>query len=125
MGRTFLVWVIFLLSVISAILEASAIFYLYSGAFQLPPQIVAYAAATPTEQVLSSLFADLFLLAPAIALFLMRRIALPLFIIAFVVELMQYSLEIYLRGWDTAMAEHGIVVALISIGLSILVCFYV
>jgi hypothetical protein len=125
MGRTFWVWVIVILTVVSVVLDGSATYYLYSGAFPLHPKIVAYVAETPTAQVLASFFAELYLLAPAIALFLMRRIALPLYVIGVPLELLQYALKIYLRGWETAMGGHSGVVALVSIVIGIVICAYV
>jgi len=125
MGRTFLVWVIFLLILLCTIAEFGATFLVYSGALPLPPEALAELDKAGSDEIAANLLASLYFLVAGIVLFMMRRIALPMFLVGFPITIVQIALAILNRGWDEVMAHGGVYTIPLSFAIGILACFYI
>jgi hypothetical protein len=125
MGRTFLVWVIFLLIVIGVIFQFGSIILLFSGALPIPPEAMAELNVVSSEEIAVDLLVGLYSLVAGIALFMMRRIALPLFLASIPIAIAQYAWTIHLHGWDMIMGNGGMLVMVFVFGVGILICFYI
>jgi len=125
MRRTFLVWVIFLLTVISVIFQLGSIISVFSGAVTLPPEAFAQMDAVGSEEIAVDLLVGVYFLVAGFALFMMRRSAVPLFLIGIPIKLLQYAWTIYLHGWAMYADMLSLFATLVCFGLGLLVCFYV
>lgn len=125
MGRTFLVWVIFVLIVLSVIGQFGSTLLIFSGALPMPPEAMAELNAVSTEEIAVNLVVGLYSLVAGIALFMMRRAALPLFLASFPIAIAQYAWAIYLHGWDMIMGNGGMYVMVFAFGIGALICFYI
>jgi hypothetical protein len=125
MQRTFLVWVIFLLILLCTIVEFGAIFLVYSGALPLPPEALAELDKAGSGEIAVNLIVSIYSLIAGIALFMMRRIALPMFLIGFPITIGQIALAVLNRGWDEVMANGGVYTIPLTFAIGVLVCFYI
>ena len=125
MGRTFLVWVIFILCAIDILLQIGSIVFLYSGAIAWPREVTARLDAVSSDEIAVNLLVSLYWLVAGTTLFMMRRIALPLFLLGIPVDLLHYGWTVYLHGSDLFAETRSMVVAVIAVALSLLICFYV
>lgn len=125
MQRTFLVWVIFLLILVCTIVEFGATFLVYSGALPLPPEALAELDKAGSSEIAVNLLASLYFLVAGIVLFMMRRVALPMFLAGFPITIVQFALAVSNRGWDEVMASGGVYTITLSFAIGILLCFYI
>ncbi len=125
MGRTFLVWVIFLLIVIISLSQVGSVFFLYSGAFPLPQEVLAQLDKVSSVEIAVNLLVSVYYLAAGIALFMMRRIALPLFLIGIPIDILQYVLAVYTRGSEFVTETGSLLITLACFAIGLLICFYV
>lgn len=125
MQRTVLVWIIFVLIVLSVIVQFGSLIFVYSGVLPLPPEAMAEIQMAGSDEIAVDLVAGLYFLVAGITLFMMRRIALPLFLAGFPLTLGQYALAAYNRGWDNLTAAGGLYMLAISFAIGILVCLYI
>ena len=125
MGRTFLVWVIFLLSLLSLLLQVASIFVLYAGVIPWPREVVEALNTVSSNEIAMNLLVSVYDLACAVALFMMRRIALPLFVIGIPVGLLEYGWTIYLHGWEMVANGRSLFTMLVGLTIGLLICFYV
>ena len=114
MGRTFLVWVIFLLSLLSLLLQVASIFVLYAGVIPWPREVVEALNTVSSNEIAMNLLVSVYDLACAVALFMMRRIAL-----------LEYGWTIYLHGWEMVANGRSLFTMLVGLTIGLLICFYV
>ena len=124
MGRPVWIWIILILTVISALGQLGSIFLIYSGAVPLPPEIVDHIADVPADDILVTLFVQVYFLAAAVALFMLRRIAVPLFLAGIGIELLVYAWQYLAYSWEDMGGNVGLITAILSIGLTVVIWCY-
>lgn len=119
------VWIISIFFFLSAGWTLLSFYLVYSGAIPLQPEQTAYfESLTPVDHGLTILL-GLTNLGGAVALLLLRRAALYLFVGAFVLDTVMTIWHTLTKGWVAAIGGAGLVGMLIGYGLIVAVCIYV
>ena len=120
------VWVISFYYVLSVLWSSIALYALSSGGIHVTPEGKQYFASLNMFDYALSVFQSLLSLSAAVMLFLLRKVAYPLFCTAFVVALASILWNVFARNWLAAMKSMrgGLLGALIGMAILFAVCFY-
>jgi hypothetical protein len=122
--RPILVWLISAFFFLSAIWTLLSFYLILSGAIPLEPAQKAYFdRLTPLDYALT-VATGLLNLAGAVMLFLLRKIALYLFLSAIGLTAVSTLWQAAAKGWVEALGGAGLVGALIGYVLLVVVCIY-
>jgi hypothetical protein len=123
-GRPVLVWLISAFFFLSAIWTLLSFYMVLSGAIPLEPAQKAYLdRLTPIDYSLAIVLGSLNL-AGAVMLFLLRKIALYLFLTAFALSVVLMLWHVATKGWAEAAGAAMSIGALMGYVLSAMVCIY-
>jgi hypothetical protein len=125
MGRPILVWIICLLMLISVVAEVGSVFFMYAGAVPWPQEVMAELDTVSSSELALNMIVSIYDLVSLIALFMMRRIAVPLFVMSIPIGLLQYGWTIYFRGSEMLTNGFSLLIVLVSFAIALLIVFYV
>jgi hypothetical protein len=122
--RPILVWLISLFILLSAIWTLLSFYLILTGAIPLDPAQKAYFDRLTLIDHVSTIIPGLLNMSAAVALFLLRRIALYLFLSASGLSFVLAAWHATAKGWVEALGGAGLIGALIGYVLMIAVLIY-
>lgn len=122
--RPTLVWVISIFLFLSAAWTLFSFFLIFSGAVPLDAASQAYFASIGFFDwlVTGAIFA--LNLSAAIALFMLRKVAVNLFIGAFAINILSTVVTVFRTNWTEALGSSGLLGVLIGWGIALAIIFY-
>jgi hypothetical protein len=122
--RPALVWVISILTFLEIAWTLLTFYVVWSGKVLLTPEAQSYFdRLTPVSYAICFGGAAFSLLA-AVALLMLRKIAVPLFVIVLALSLASLTWEVSTNGWADAVDGTGLVVTALLSGLEVAACLY-
>ena len=118
------IWVISIFFMLSCGWTLLSFYLIFSGSIPITAAQRAYFEALSPFDVLLTLLIGLANFSGAIALFLLRRVAFHLFVVAFAASILLALWHAATKGWVQALGGTGLMGAIISYGIVALVCFY-
>ncbi len=123
--RPVLVWVISIFYLFSFAWTTLSFFLIFSGVIPLPPEQEAYFNNLTTFDYGYTFLLMGINLAGAISLFLLRKIALYLFVGGLAISILSTIWHILTKGWLQAVGSAGLTGSLIGYVISIAICIYI
>ena len=118
------VWAISLLMFFSAAWTLLSFYLIGSGSIPLAPEQQAYFQSLSALDYATAIAGGLLNLSGATALFMLRKVALPLFGSAFVLNLLATIWNLVSKNWAEAIGTPGLVGAFIGMAMLGAICLY-
>ncbi|NVO15086.1 MAG: hypothetical protein HXX10_13710 [Rhodoplanes sp.] len=122
--RTVWIWVIFLWFLFSVGWTLLSFYLIRSGVVPVEPVQQAYFDRLTIVDYASTVLVAALNLAGALALFMLRKAALPIFLTGIVLSVGLIAWQTYSKGWAEALGGSGLVGAVIGYGLILAICTY-
>ena len=122
--RPKLVWAVFLFYILSAGYNILLLTLVYSGLIPVTPDPATYFRNLSTFDLVITVLSGTLQVAGAIAIFLLRKIAVYLFSAAFVLVILETLVHTYTTNFMDALGGPGAVGVLIVYGILFAVCIY-
>ncbi len=118
------VWAISIFFFFSAGWTLLSFYLIYTGTVSLNPAQQAYFNNLTILDYSLTILMGFANLVGAISLFLLRKVALYLFVTALFANLLMTVWHIVFKGWAVAIGAPGLLGAIIGLGILVAVCFY-
>jgi hypothetical protein len=122
--RPALVWVISILTFLAIAWSLCTLYVVWLAAVPLTPEAQAYFDRLTAFDYAMTFGGIALGLIGAVALLMLRRIALPFFVIALALTLASLAWQVAMKCWYDAIDGTGLVVTALLLGLQIATCVY-
>lgn len=118
------VWAISFFYFISAIYTLLSLYLIHTGAIPIPEATKAYLDSLTTIDHIITIVIWVVILVGAISLFFLRKMAYPLFLISFVVNILMSLWHMLSKNMLSALVSGGAIGMIIGWGMLLAVCLY-